>query len=68
MPLLTDSQRLILCGEPTIDQLLADPIIQQVMRRDGIDETVVMTYVNDARQRLGCESDSESRTSPPRAA
>lgn len=65
MPLLTDSQRLMLCGEPTIDQLLADPIIQQVMRRDGIDETVVMTYVNDARQRLG--RDTETRT-PPRAA
>ncbi len=64
MPLLTDSQRLMLCGEPTIDQLLADPITQQVMRRDGIDETVVMTYVNDARQRLGRETGTESRTSP----
>ena len=67
MPLLTDSERLMFCGEPTIDQLLADPITQQVMRRDGIDETVVMTFVNDARERLGCESDGASRK-PPRAA
>ncbi|MEM7121184.1 MAG: hypothetical protein AAF563_07920 [Pseudomonadota bacterium] len=65
MPLLTDSQRLMLCGEPTIDQLLADPIIQQVMRRDGIDETVVMTFVNDARARLGCDTEP---TKSPRAA
>ncbi len=64
MPLLTDSQRLMLCGEPTIDQLLADPIIQQVMRRDGIDETVVMTYVNDARQRLARETDTQTRNAP----
>ena len=64
MPLLTDSQRLMLCGEPTIDQLLADPITQQVMRRDGIDETVVMTFVNDARERLGREGDGASRKQP----
>ena len=25
-------------GEPTLDQLFADPIVRQLMHRDGIDE------------------------------
>jgi hypothetical protein len=27
--------------EPTLDQLLAEPIVQQLMRRDGIDATTI---------------------------
>ena len=27
--------------EPTLDQLLAEPIVQQLMRRDRIDETTI---------------------------
>jgi hypothetical protein len=27
--------------EPTLDQLLAEPIVQQLMRRDGIDEAAI---------------------------
>jgi hypothetical protein len=29
------------CNEPTLDQLLAEPIVQQLMRRDGIDEAAI---------------------------
>jgi MarR family transcriptional regulator, transcriptional regulator for hemolysin len=30
-----------LSGEPTLDQLLAEPIVQQLMRRDRIDEATI---------------------------
>ena len=30
--------RFLRSGEPTLDQLFADPIVRQLMHRDGIDE------------------------------
>ncbi len=30
-----------LCDEPTLDQLLAEPIVQQLMRRDQTDEATI---------------------------
>ena len=35
-------------GEPTLDQLLADPIVQQLMRRDGIDESATRRFLRQA--------------------
>jgi MarR family transcriptional regulator for hemolysin len=35
-------------GEPTLDQLLADPIVQQLMRRDGIDESTTRRFLQQA--------------------
>jgi len=34
--------------EPTLDQLLADPIVQQLMRRDGIDELTTRRFLQQA--------------------
>mgnify|MGYP003388091573 CR=1 FL=1 len=28
-----------LLGEPTLDELLAEPIVRLIMKRDGVDET-----------------------------
>ena len=41
-----------LFGEPTIDELLSDPIAQLIMRYDGIDETVVRGVMAQARKRM----------------
>jgi hypothetical protein len=30
-----------LCDEPTLDQLLAEPIVQQLMQRDRTDEAAI---------------------------
>ena len=35
-------------GEPTLDQLLAEPIVQQLMRRDGIDESTTRRLFQQA--------------------
>jgi hypothetical protein len=34
-------------GEPTLDQLLAEPIVQQLMRRDRIDEATIRHLVQE---------------------
>jgi hypothetical protein len=33
--------------EPTLDQLLAEPIVQQLMRRDRIDEATIRHLVQE---------------------
>lgn len=38
--------------EPSIDDLLSDPIAQVVMRYDGIDETVVRLVMDEACRRM----------------
>jgi hypothetical protein len=35
-------------GEPTLEQLLAEPIVQQLMRRDGIDEAATRRLLRQA--------------------
>ena len=35
-----------------LDDLLADPIVHLVMRRDGIDEDTVRRFVRDSAKRL----------------
>jgi hypothetical protein len=34
-----------LCDEPTLDQLLAEPIVQQLMRGDRVDESTIRGLV-----------------------
>jgi len=34
-------------AEPTLDQLLAEPMVRQLMRRDGIDETTIRRLVQE---------------------
>jgi hypothetical protein len=36
------------CDEPTLDQLLAEPIVQQLMRRDSVDETTIRQLLQEA--------------------
>ncbi len=38
--------------EPTLDDLLADPLIQMVMRRDGLTRGFVKELMDSARQTL----------------
>ena len=35
-----------------VDDLLSDPIVQLVMRRDGIDEDTVRRFIQDSARRL----------------
>ncbi len=44
--------RIELNGEPTVDELLSDPIAQLIMRYDGIDENDVRDVMEKARLRL----------------
>jgi hypothetical protein len=50
--LSTNLKNLGLCDEPTIDELLSDPIAQIVMRYDGIDEASVRHVMEEAGQRM----------------
>jgi hypothetical protein len=34
--------------EPTLDEILAEPIVQAVMRRDGVDETTIRRLIRTA--------------------
>ena len=40
-------------GEPSIEELLADPIIRLVMRRDGLTVVAVRQVFDEAARRLG---------------
>ena len=39
-------------AEPTLDDLMLDPIIHLLMRRDGVDEGAVRQIARDAALRL----------------
>ena len=41
--------------EPSLDELFGDPIIQLVMRRDGIDEGAVRKVLKEAAGKIGSE-------------
>jgi len=43
-------------GEPTLDQLLAEPIVQQLMRRDRIDEATIRHLVRKTAAARGGSS------------
>ncbi len=41
-----------LCGEPTLDEMLADPIVRMVMARDGVSDETVRGVFEEAAKRL----------------
>jgi len=41
-----------LYGEPALQDLLADPCLQAVMRRDGVEMTALLTVITAAKLRL----------------
>ena len=53
--------------EPTVDELLSDPIAWMIMERDGLRPEVVWACVRDARRKLKSrgreEAGNESATS-----
>ncbi len=40
------------CTEPTLDELLLDPVAHAVMRRDGLTADDVRQVIQETRQRL----------------
>ena len=56
------------CNEPTLDQLLAEPIVQQLMRRDRIDEAAIRHLLQEtaAAQLANALTGVVVRTAGPR--
>lgn len=48
-------------GEPTIAELLSDPIAQTLMRADGITDADVLAWIGRQRQSLGWRHPQPSR-------
>jgi len=48
----TSIANLGICDEPSIDELLRDPVAQTIMRYDGIDEDVVRKVMAQAERRI----------------
>jgi MarR family transcriptional regulator, transcriptional regulator for hemolysin len=51
-------------AEPTLDQLLAEPIVQQLMRRDQTDEPTIRHLL---RETVAARSPSAAKNGPPNA-
>jgi hypothetical protein len=52
--------------EPTLDQLLAEPIVQQLMRRDSIDQATIRHLLQaTASARLASCADDDLRADDP---
>ncbi len=49
-------------GEPSLSDILQDPIVQLLMRRDGVDAGKIMDLLNDVRT-----SAAEKRPADPLA-
>ena len=49
-------------AEPSLEEVLADPIVRLILRRDRIDVGILLKYVDEARSRLQGDAD----TIPPR--
>ena len=47
--------------EPSVDEMLSDPVIQLVMERDGLSDDEVRTLMADTKRRLEAESFSGSK-------
>jgi len=55
-------------NEPTLDQLLAEPIVQQLMRRDGIDEATIRHLLQEtAAARPAMRTDDDLAADDPRS-
>jgi hypothetical protein len=44
--------------EPPLDEVLADPIVHLILRRDRIDVGILLQYVDEARSRLQRDADN----------
>lgn len=55
-----DDERWI-CGEPSLDEMLADPIVRILMERDGVSERSVRGVFEDAAKRLKAHSGNVDR-------
>ena len=54
--------------QPTLDQLLAEPIVQQLMRRDSIDEATIRHLLREtasARRQHGPKLGASPRSEQP---
>ena len=45
--------------EPSLDELLSDPVTRLVMARDGFSDEAVRTLLQEARRRLLTRDDAE---------
>ncbi len=50
-----------ICGEPSLDEMLADPIVRILMERDGLSEQSVRGVFEDAAKRLKAHAASDIR-------
>ena len=54
-------------AELTLDEMLADPIVHLVMRRDGVEEQQVRQLIALARQRCRAANDADAPLLRPAA-
>lgn len=54
-------------GEPTLTEVLADPLIHTMMRRDGIDADAFRAFLWDISSALASEAGSEIGVNSTRA-
>jgi MarR family transcriptional regulator, transcriptional regulator for hemolysin len=67
-PLLGVRSTSFASGEPTLDQLLAAPIVQQLMRRDGVDEATIRHLLQEtAAARLASSAEDDLKADDPRS-
>ena len=60
------TQTLSSSDEPTLEQLLAEPIVRQLMRRDSIDEaTIRHTLQETASARLASRAEDDLKADSP---
>jgi len=45
--------------EPSLDELLSDPVTRLVMARDGFSDEAIRTLLQEARRRLMTRDDSQ---------
>ena len=50
-----------LSGEPTLDDMLADPIVRMLMEHDGLSEDSVRRVFEEAAKRLRARSEGVDR-------
>ena len=50
-----------LSGEPSLDDMLKDPIVRILMKRDGLSEEMVRAVFRDAARRLRARSERVER-------
>ena len=47
--------------EPSVDEILSDPVIRLVMERDGLSDAAVRALIADARRRLAADGFAGSK-------